>query len=73
MNAIKIAAITLIISGVLALAYGGFSYTEQTPEVKIGTMELSLNQTKTIDSPLWAGISAIGLGALMLLLSSNKK
>jgi hypothetical protein len=32
MNAIKTAAIALIIAGVLALVYGGFTYTKQTHE-----------------------------------------
>jgi hypothetical protein len=73
MNAFKVTAMILIFAGVLALLYGGFSYTEQTHEVKIGTMELSMNETKTVNIPLWAGLSAIGVGALMLVLGSNKK
>lgn len=73
MNAIKTAAIALIIAGVLALVYGGFSYTKQTHELKIGSMDLSVNQTETVNIPLWAGIGAIGLGGLLLLIGGNKK
>jgi len=32
MNATKIAAIVLIVAGILGLVYGSFSYTEQTHE-----------------------------------------
>jgi len=40
MNATKIAAIVLIVAGILGLVYGSFSYTEQTHEVKLGAIEL---------------------------------
>lgn len=36
MNAIRIAAITLIMVGILGLAYGSFSYTKETRETKAG-------------------------------------
>jgi len=73
MNAIKMAAIALILAGVLAMAVGGFTYTKDTHEIKIGTIELSLNQTQTVNIPLWLGLGAIGLGGLILLLAGNKK
>lgn len=73
MNAIKMAAIALIIAGVLALVYGGFSYTKQTNALKIGTIELSLDEKQTVNIPLWAGIAAIGAGCFMLLVGGNKK
>jgi hypothetical protein len=34
MNSIKIAAIVLIVAGVLGLGYGSFSYTKQTHDIK---------------------------------------
>jgi TRAP-type C4-dicarboxylate transport system permease small subunit len=73
MNAIKMAAIALILAGVLAMAVGGFTYIKDTHEIKIGTIELSLNQTQTVNIPLWLGLGAIGLGGLILLLAGNKK
>jgi hypothetical protein len=73
MNSIKIVAITLIVAGALALAYGGFSYTKDTPEVKLGPLELTVKQTKTIDIPVWLGVGSVVLGGLMLALGSNKK
>ncbi len=73
MNAIKMAAVALIVAGILALVYGGFTYTKETHEIKLGSMELSLNQTQTVNIPLWAGIGAIGLGGFLLLIGSNKK
>ena len=38
MDSSKIGAIVLIVAGVLALLYGGFSYTKDTTEVNLGPM-----------------------------------
>jgi hypothetical protein len=73
MNSIRIVAIVLIVAGALALTYGGFSYTKDTPEVKLGSFEVSVKQTKTVDIPIWLGVGSIVLGGLMLVLGSNKK
>jgi hypothetical protein len=72
MNSLKIVAIALLIGGVFAIAYGGFSYTKDTTAVKIGSMELKVKETETVNIPLWAGIAAIGAG-VFLLVSGNKK
>ena len=40
MSAVKIVAIVLIAAGILGLVYGSFSYTKETHEAKIGSLEL---------------------------------
>jgi hypothetical protein len=67
MNGIKIVAIILIVAGILGLAYGQFSYTKATHEVKLGPIDLAVKEKKTVNVPLWAGIAAIVAGALLLL------
>lgn len=67
MNGTRIAGILLIIAGILGLVYGGFSYTKENTAAKLGPLELKVEQTETINIPLWAGIGAIvGGGALLL-------
>ena len=66
MNAIKILAIMLIVAGGLALAYGGFTYTKETHQTKLGPIELSVKDTGTINIPVWAGVGAIVAGVLLL-------
>jgi len=61
MSPVKLIAVLLIIGGALGLAYGGFSYTKNTHEVKVGPVDLALQEKKTIDVPVWAGIAAIVL------------
>jgi hypothetical protein len=73
MNGIRIAAIALIVAGALALVYGGFSYTKDTTAVKLGPIELSVKEKKTVDVPLWAGIGAIVVGGLLLVLGGKKR
>ena len=72
MNAGKIAAIVLIVAGVLGLAYGGFSYTKQTHDIKMGPIEMSVKEKETINVPVWAGVGAIAIGAALLLLGGRK-
>ena len=67
MSAIKIAAIALIVAGTLGLAYGKFSYTKETHEAKIGSLELSLKDKETVNVPVWAGVGAIVVGGILLL------
>ena len=71
MNSLKMAGLVLIIVGALGLAYGGFSYTKDTTAVKLGSLELKVQERKSINVPLWAGISAIVLGAALMVLSGK--
>ena len=72
MTPIKIAAIVLILAGALALAYGGFTYTKDTHEVKLGPLELSVEEKKTVNIPIWAGIGAIIVGGILLVRGTKK-
>lgn len=66
MSAVKMLGIVLIAAGVLGLLYGGFTYTQDTHEAKLGPIELSIKDKKTVNVPVWAGVGAIVAGALLL-------
>lgn len=72
MNAVKILAIALIVAGTLGLAYGSFSYTEETHVAKLGSLEFSVKDKETVEIPLWASIAAIAAGAAILLVGGKK-
>ena len=72
MNGARKVAIAIIVAGVLSLVYGGFSYTKDTTAVKLGPIELSVKETKSVNIPLWAGIGAIVVGGLLLVLGNKK-
>ena len=72
MSAVKIVAIVLIVAGILGLAYGTFSYTKETHDVKVGPLELSVKEKQTVNIPIWAGVVAIVAGGGLLLLAYKK-
>lgn len=72
MNAVRMGAIALIVAGVLGLAYGGFSYTKDTQQAKIGPIEISVSERQTVNVPIWAGVGAIVAGAALLVFGSKK-
>ncbi len=73
MNPIKIIGFALVVGGALGLAYGGFSYTKETHDVKLGPVEFSVKEKQEVNIPLWAGVGAIVLGGVMLLAGGGKR
>jgi TRAP-type C4-dicarboxylate transport system permease small subunit len=72
MDVVKLIAFVLIAAGVLALAYGGFTYTKETHEVKIGPIDVSVKEKETVNIPIWAGVGAIVIGGLLLVFGGRK-
>ena len=62
----RIVAIALLAAGILALVYGGFSFTQRTQEAKIGPVEISMNETRRVNVPVWAGVVFLVAGAGLL-------
>jgi len=71
-NPTQLVAIALIVAGALGLAYGSFSYTKDTSAVKLGPIELSVKEKKTVNVPMWAGIGAIVVGGVLLVVGGKK-
>jgi drug/metabolite transporter (DMT)-like permease len=70
-NPTKLVGLILIVAGVLAVGFGGFSYTKDSSAMKIGPVELSVKQKETVNIPLWAGIGAVVAGGLLLALGKK--
>ena len=62
----KLIGIVLLVAGILALVYRGFSYTQEKHDAKIGPVEIQVNEKKHVDVPVWAGIGAVAVGAALL-------
>ena len=73
MNAARIIALTLIACGLLALVYGGFTYTRITREANVGSLEVSWKDRETVKVPVWLGVGCVVLGSGVLFGVSNKK
>jgi hypothetical protein len=72
MNAGKVVGVVLIVLGLLGLLYGGFSYTKDTHDVKLGPIELSVKEKQSVNVPVWAGVGAIVVGAALLAFGGRK-
>lgn len=73
MNPSRIAAIVLIVLGVLALAYGGFTYTSETHEANLGPLSMSVEEKERVNVPVWAGAGAILIGGLLFFFGTKRQ
>jgi hypothetical protein len=62
----RILAIALLVAGTLALAYGGFSYTSETHEAKLGPVEINITEKERVNVPVWAGVALMVVGGGVL-------
>jgi uncharacterized membrane protein YidH (DUF202 family) len=67
MNTSKLIGILLIVAGGLGLAYGGFSYTKETTGMKVGPLELKVQEKETINVPLIVSAGVMVLGVVLLV------
>jgi len=72
MTPVRILGIVLVVAGALALAYGGFSYTKETHQAKLGPFELSVKEKQDVNVPQWLGIGAIAAGVVLLAVGGRR-
>jgi len=63
----RMMAIAILAAGILALAYGGFSYTKETHDAKIGPLEISVSENRRVNVPVWAGVALAVVGGGLLV------
>jgi hypothetical protein len=66
MKGTKLLGVVLLVGGLLALAYGGFSYTRSTDEVNVGPIHLEMKDKERVNIPLWAGVAVAIAGGVLL-------
>ena len=67
MGPLKLVGVLLLVVGIVALVYGGFTYTKTTHDAKIGPLEFSVKDKERVNVPVWAGVAAIVAGGVLLL------
>lgn len=72
MSISKIIGIVLIAAGTAGLVYGSFSFTKERHDLKLGPLQLSVKEKETVNVPVWAGVGAIAIGALLLVVGGKK-
>jgi len=68
----KIAGMVLIVLGIAALIYGGFTYSSQKDVVNFGGMQISTTENHTIPISPILGVVAIAGGAGLLYFKVRK-
>ena len=72
MNRTAIIGVVLILLGVAALAYQGFTYTSRETVVDIGPVHATAEREKTVPIPPLVGLAAVA-GGIALLVAGKRK
>jgi hypothetical protein len=67
-----IVGIILIVIGIIALAYGGFSFKERKKDVDIGPIQIGHTEEHTVPLPPILGTLAIAGGIVLVIVGSRK-
>jgi hypothetical protein len=63
----------LIVVGIIGLAVGGFSYSHEKQDAKIGPLQIEHKQTSTVPiPPILSGIALVGGIALVIVGSRSR-
>ena len=69
----RITGIILIVLGVIALAYGGISYTREEKVLDIGPFEATAKTRETIPLPPLLGGLALAGGIVLMIAGSRRR
>lgn len=67
MSGTRMLGVALLVAGILALAYGGFSYTKTTDKVNLGPVHIQVEDKERVNVPLWAGVVIAIVGGVLLV------
>lgn len=72
MDSRRVIGVILLAAGLLALAYGGFTYTKDSHDVDVGPIEFSIEEKERVNIPLWAGVVS-AIAGVVLVTSSRRR
>jgi uncharacterized membrane protein YidH (DUF202 family) len=73
MAARRIAAIVLIVIGIVALAWGGISWTREKTVIDLGPIEAKAETRETLPIPPVVGGIALVAGIVLLVLPAGRR
>lgn len=71
MNTSRLIGIVLIVGGALGLAYGGFSYTKESTGIKLGPLELKVQERERVNVPMVLSAGALAIGIFLLVFKAK--
>jgi uncharacterized membrane protein YidH (DUF202 family) len=70
---VKLIGIILIVLGVVALAAGGFSYTDREKVLDLGPLQATTETQRTFPVAPIAGVAAVAAGIALVVVGSRKR
>ena len=72
MKSATLAGILLVVIGIIALGYQGFTYTTQKKVLDLGPIQATKEEHHTIPVPPIAGITSLVCGGVVLVMGQRK-
>jgi hypothetical protein len=72
MKPVAIVGVLLIVFGLVALAYQGFTYTRREKVIDIGPIRATAERVLTVPLPPIVGIAAVAAGVALLVADARK-
>ena len=68
----RVPGIVLVAVGILALLYGGFTYTQQKTVLDVGGLKVTATEHKSLPIPALVGIGAL-IGGIMMMMAPARR
>lgn len=72
MNAMRIIGVLMLVLGLAGFLTGGFSFTKDTTQAKLGPLELTVKEKESVNVPQWLSLGAMVLGGVVLVLGFRR-
>lgn len=69
----RIIGAVLLALGLAGFLTGGFSFTRETTQAKLGPLELTVKETESVNIPQWVSLGTMALGAVVLVLGFRNR
>jgi hypothetical protein len=69
----KLVGILLVVLGIVALAVGGFGYTDREKVIDLGPIQATKVEHKTVPIPPLAGGAAVIAGIALVIVGSRRR
>lgn len=72
MTAMRLIGAILLVLGLAGLLTGGFSFTKETTQAKLGPLELTVKEKESVNVPQWLSLGAMLIGGVVFVLGFRK-
>jgi len=72
MKPVAILGVLLIVAGLVALAYQGFTYTRREKVIDLGPIQATAERERTVPLPPVVGIAAVAAGVALVFAGVRK-